>query len=245
MAVAIERSNSASNGLVNDPTISVQVDTADALLLGAFAYRGNDSADITAASRNAQSLTFQQFADNMDTQGGVNPDHRVEVWSRLNPSTGTSDLVGTNSEYKFTASGIVVLTGVNQTTPIPSGDIVRGGNNSAAGTTISATVPNMTADDLAVLFVVLSGYDSSFNDNSAATATDGASQTRLFDRAANATPAYNLARLIGTTKTGTGSVTLSVTMSLANTFGFVAMRVQGVGGGATIRRNGFVRAARR
>ena len=149
MAVTVERVASSAEGNVNNPTLSAQVDAANDVLVSVFGYRANDLADITAVTRNAQAQTILASADDADTQGGVNPEHRLEVWMRNNPSTGTADIVGTNSQFKVTAMGYLVFAGADTVDPIPAADVVVAGDFTAPSTTISATVPNMASGDLA------------------------------------------------------------------------------------------------
>lgn len=120
MAVAVARSGSSAfaDDLTDAPSFSsVLIDNIGDYIYAAWLYRSNESAELGIPTWNGES--FAEIADLVIGDAG---NARLQVFRLKTASSGTFDIVASNSQYKIHAGGYAVCTGVRVTTP--SGTVV-------------------------------------------------------------------------------------------------------------------------
>jgi hypothetical protein len=198
-------------------------------LLHVFTFnRDAGAGDVTGVTYNSVAMTLVSTALAVDVSW-------MRVWQLVAPASGLNTVEVTLSGFRTVEVQCISYSGVNQSMPIGLF------NTPFTTTTLSPSDSlTLTADQLGVRFCgqqLAGGGTESF----VATGTDSTERTDGYN-----TPQYASIA----TQTGVGSITGGFTFSSSYTdyTGMLAVPVNGItggGGGATIRRNGFVRAARR
>lgn len=152
---------------------------------------------------------------------GVTAD-AIKVWQLIAPSATTAEVTTTGG---FNAWGCIAaaFSGAHQTTPVPTADLVV--LESAAATSRSAPVPNMTANDLAFAFIAINGSSAGFT-------PDGTTH----ETQASGGWSYLLV-----TKSGTGTVSIGASGWSIARCSIVAGRVAAAAAGGSIVNRESVR----
>jgi hypothetical protein len=141
-----------------------------------------DAATVTGIARNSQNFVFKGYSTRQETQ-------RVEIWGLTAPTTGTNDLVVTTSGACYLGFSVVVLSGVDQTTPTADTVSAIGYANSVSD--------NISSSSEYAVFDIAANWDTG-------TWTEGAGQTRVMRWDANQP-------VIVTRETGSATTTMSNT----------------------------------
>jgi hypothetical protein len=123
-----------SSGSTAGSIISISHTTSgsDRLMLVGVSINNDNHEAVTSITYNQIALTLVGLEEQSD-------DARVEIWSLLNPPTGTYDvLINLSADLKrYAVAGVITFTGVNQANPL--GTFV--GNN-ATSNSASLTIPS-------------------------------------------------------------------------------------------------------
>ena len=202
MAVSVDATSTGVGSGTNNVTFSHTTTAAgNRLMLVGISMDADDGPSVSNVSYGAQSLTFVG-----SRVGGSSP-VRIEIWTLVNPNSGTANVVvNLSSDADGFSVGATTFTGVDQTSSL--GSFV-----SAIGTSSTPTVDVSSATG-ELVYDVVAGKDGG-------TLTEGSDQKELWD-----VNASSQSRGAASIETGAATVTMSWTKgsSLEWAIGGVSIR---------------------
>lgn len=210
--IVLDANSSATTSISSPSSLSwshtVGTGGTNRLLLVSVAIRDYNPPKVVS------SVTYGGQALTQVGRKSQNQDASVEMWYLVNPPTGTN-LVAITLNGTITNGGIVggasSWTGVNQSAPL--GTFASAGAGFGTGTTASVNVTS-GADEVVVDAV---GRPA----NCTSTDTPGLGQTQLFNSCANTG-----VRLLGSSKTGASSTTMSWTLGQSESWAIGAVSIK-------------------
>ncbi|MCI0557742.1 MAG: hypothetical protein MN733_04550, partial [Nitrososphaera sp.] len=133
MAVAYDADtqSAAIENTTNTVTFAHTVTGSDPLILVFVAIDGTDPATVSSVTYNGV---------NLSSQAGLELNfERLELWSLVNPATGSNNVVVTLTENASFRASAISFNGVHQTTPLDTPVTSSGTAESASSDVSSAT----------------------------------------------------------------------------------------------------------
>lgn len=215
----------AMNSLAFPITIGTSTGGALAVLVG-FCTEGGFNPEVSSATVRGEALTLIQETPSGTSAARIHLYH----YQRLNPTPGSGDVVVNFSIARRAAGGAIVLQGVAASGQLDAPELAT---NLGDTTSLSVAIAS-GAGDMAVDLGCKRGTGNPL--------TMGAqtNRTQRFNEETTALTASNDVIAAGSTRTGTGTLTMNWTMPIATDMLVSGLNVHGVLAAPTGRSLGFL-----